>query len=92
MGYKFYVNNAIRRKLMKKIKKEEKIETDRIRGLKAKLTEVILNNITMSQMLNFLFKKCQEDADRKVSQMSSKEIIQLEKELDTQSSSDQSKE
>lgn len=77
---------------MKKIKKEEKIETDRIRGLKAKLTEVILNNITMSQMLNFLFKKCQEDADRKVSQMSSKEIIQLEKELDTQSSSDQSKE
>lgn len=77
---------------MKKIKKEEKIETDRIRGLKSKLAEVMLNNITMAQMVNFLLKKCQEEADLKVSKMSSKEIIQLEKELDTKSSPVQSKE
>ena len=77
---------------MKKIKKEEKIGIDRIRNLKAKLAEVMLNNITMAQMCNFLFKRCQEDADRKVSKMSSKEILQLEKELDTKSSPKQSKE
>ena len=77
---------------MKKIKKEEKIGTDRIRNLKAKLAEVMLNNITMAQMCNFLFKWCQEDADRKVSKMSSKEILQLEKELDTKSPPKQSKE
>jgi|2_EtaG_2_1085320.scaffolds.fasta_scaffold00703_7 UDP-N-acetyl-D-mannosaminuronic acid transferase (WecB/TagA/CpsF family) len=77
---------------MKKIKKEEKIGTDRIRNLKAKLAEVMLNNITMAQMCNFLFKKCQENADTKVSKMSSKEILQLEKELDTKSPPKQSKE
>ena len=92
MGDKFYVKNVTRRKQMKKIKKEEKIGTDRIRNLKAKLAEVMLNNITMAQMCNFLFKRCQEDADRKVSKMSSKEILQLEKELDTKSSPKQSKE
>jgi len=92
MGYKFYVKNVTRRKQMKKIKKEEKIGTDRIRNLKAKLAEVMLNNITMAQMCNFLFKRCQEDADRKVSNMSSKEILQLEKELDKKSSPEQSKE
>lgn len=76
---------------MKKIEKEEKIETDRIRDLKAKLAEFMLNNITMSQMCNFLFKQCQQDADRKVSGMSSKAILQLEKELDKKNPPKQNK-
>ena len=77
---------------MKKIKREEKIETDRIRDLKAKLAELMLNNVTMAHMCNFIFKKCQQDADRKVSGMSSKEILQLEKELDKKSPPKQGKE
>ena len=77
---------------MKKIKREEKIETDRIRDLKAKLAELMLNNVTMANMCNFIFKKCQQDADRKVSGMSSKEILQLEKELDKKSPPKQGKE